>query len=237
MKKLIKSELLKNRFWICILAGIIVPIAIAIMIKVQIVDRTAGFIEVPLDAYMFSILCNAYLLLIFPCFMLFLNIFYSQVEDRDNGWIMVLSCVKRTERVIMAKFIMNMLVCFIAYASFTGICCYLLRERGGQVLLTAVVVPMLYSFICYIPLLLFIQIFCIILPYLIAKVFTGIFFIILTMAITQTKWSTFYFPSFYFTVSQDLEMLGIKLISSFILIVVIFFGGARLVKKYVEHIL
>ena len=101
-------------------------------------------------------------------------------------------------------------------------------------LFTAVVLPMLYSYICFIPLAFIQQVFCMILPNLISKVFLGIFIIIATMMITQTKMNTFYFPSFYIIVVQDLDMLLVKIVSSVVLVLLFWGVGTKLLKKYIQ---
>ncbi|MBR1692306.1 MAG: hypothetical protein IJ711_05970 [Lachnospiraceae bacterium] len=234
MLGLLKGECIKNRFWMCLLAGVLLPIVISWGLKVQVVDRSLNYTDMPEDTYTFSVLCNVYLALIFPCFVLLLNVFYSMVEERNHGWTLVLSSVKRTQEAIRAKFLVNILVCFFSYAAFTAICCYILRGRGAEVVLFSLVRPMIYSFLCFVPDLLCLQILCIVLPYTIAKVFAGLFFIMLTMMVAQSKYNRFYFPGYYFSVLQGQEQLLVKLGISIVLFVVLFVGGTTLVKKYVQ---
>ena len=143
MKNLIKGEMLKCRMVLSIIIGVVISVLLFIYIKVQIVDRTADYVDVPLDAYAFSTLCNVYLFFILPCMVLLFNLYYSQVEEGYNGWIVVLSSVRKTERIFRVKFLMNSLFCLASYISFICTCCCFLHGRGAEVLFTVVVLPML----------------------------------------------------------------------------------------------
>lgn len=234
MIKLIRSEFIKNRVWVCSTLAILIPIITGVFIKTQIINRTVDYIDIPVDTYAFSIFCNSYLFFIMPIFVLLISIFFAQNESKANGWILVLSTVKSADKVMMAKCFVNILILFVSYISFTCVNCYLLQEWGMGVLFTAVILPMLYSFFCFVPIAIIAQILSIVLPYVIETVFLGMFLVLLNVFVTQTKYNKYFIPSFYITIAQDLSHAEIKVMISILVAVGIICLGAKLTKKYIQ---
>lgn len=230
----IRSEWIKNKAWYYGCLSILLPVILGLFVRTRIVDRAADYIDIPLDAYTFVIISNIYLPLIFPFFVLLISIFFVQNESRDNGWVLVLSTVKKPEKVIAAKCFVNLLLILVSYGSYTCVNCFLLRDRGAEILFSAVIVPMLYSFICFIPVAIAFQIINIILPHMVEKVFLGIFFILLNFIVTQTKYNQFYLPGFYYTITQDFSYAYIKVPVCILAGAGVLYFGAKLVKKWIQ---
>lgn len=231
MVKLIRSEFIKNRVWVCSIIAMLLPVITGALMKIQIIDRTAEYIDISIDTYTFALFCNSYLFFILPVFALLISSFIAQNESRENGWILVLSIVKKEEKIIMAKCFINIFIVFVSYISFTCVNCYLLQRWGMEILFTTVIIPMLYSFLCFIPHVSLFQILSIVISHMTGKVFLGMFFILLNVFVTQTKYNKYFFPSFYIKIAQDVSYPGIKVTLSIFITAGVIYLGAKLMKK------
>lgn len=236
MQNLLKGEFLKNGAVRWFLVSVLLPVAAVFVIKTQIADRVENYIDIPMDTYIYSIFSNVYLLFLLPCFMLLLNVYFSVTESRENGWLLVVTNVKNPENVFQAKLLLNAMIVFFSYLSYTGVACYLLRERGASILFSVVAGPMLCSFFCFLPVVLIMEYVCILLPYVMEKVFFGILLILAGMFAVQTKFNIYYFPGYYFVITQDDSRLAGMTSLCVLLALAGYYAGAKWMGKYIRNL-
>ncbi|MGY3724647.1 hypothetical protein SAMN05421767_1102 [Granulicatella balaenopterae] len=235
MVRLIKSELIKNKIWQYSILACLLPVFTGVFIKTQIVNRTVNYIDVPVDTYTFALVCNTFLIFVLPIFVLLTSIVFAQNESNDNGWMLVLSTVKDGKKTIIAKCITQIIIIFISYISFTAVNGYLLQDWGMKIILEVVVIPLFYSFICFIPIMIVVQLLCIILPHVIEKVFLGMFLIIVNFLIAQTDYNTYFYPNFYYTIAQDSSNAVVQVSISILLVITLLYFGTKLTTKYIQN--
>lgn len=235
MGKLLKGELLKNRIGWWFAASGLLPAAAAFFIKTQIADRVKNYITVTPEVYAFSVLSNVYLLFLLPCFTLLLFLSFGAAEHKENGWIMVLSSVKKPERLLRAKCLAAGAVLLVSYLVYGCANLYFLRGRGEDLLLEVVLIPLVCSFLCFLPVAFMLLFICMVFSGVTEKVFFGAAVILLNMFMMQTRYRNLYVPGFYYVVSQEGEGIGTMTALQTALAVLLFWGGAKVVRRYVSR--
>lgn len=235
MGKLLKGEVLKNKLgWWFAAAGLL-PAAAAFFIKTQIADRVESYIAVTPDVYAFSVLSNIYLLFLLPCFTLIMFLSFGAAESKENGWIMVLSSVKKPERLLRAKCFAGGAVLLFSYLIYGCANLYFLRGRGAELILEVVLIPLVCSFLCFLPVAFLLLFVCMVFSGVTEKVFLGAAVILLNMFMMQTRYRGLYFPGFYYVVSQEGEgIAGMTLVQA-VLAVLLFGLGVKGVKRGVRE--
>ena len=133
MLRLIKAEFVKIKIaWVISLIVFFTTI-VSIFINNNISNLIADYVAGRLDAYMFIMLCQVQLLLCLPLMLLLVNNWSSFIEEKNNGWGLILSNAKSIRNVIRAKFFVNIIIVIISYVVITVAGSSLLWERGIEV--------------------------------------------------------------------------------------------------------
>lgn len=231
MLRLIKAEFIKNKtVWVIALMGFFTTI-ISIFINNNISNLIADYVSGSLDAYIFIMLCQVQLLLCLPLMLLLVNSRSSFIEEKNNGWGLILSNAKSIRNVIRAKYFVNIISTIISYIVITVAGSSLLWERGIEVVVQAVLVPMTFSFICFIPFALLIQIICILINNVIGKLFFGIFIIMASFISAQTEIGNYILTVFPYSIATQFEFVIEQLALSIFFIILVFSVGVSIIER------
>lgn len=231
MLRLIKAEFVKIKIaWVISLIVFFTTI-VSIFINNNILNLIADYVAGRLDAYMFIMLCQVQLLLCLPLMLLLVNNWSSFIEEKNNGWGLILSNAKSIRNVIRAKFFVNIIIVIISYVVITVAGSSLLWERGIEVVVQAVLVPMAFSFICFIPFALLIQIICILINNVIGKLFFGIFIIMASFISAQTEIGNYILTVFPYSIATQFEFVIEQLALSIFFIILVFSVGVSIIER------
>lgn len=234
MLNYIKSEFVKCRIVFVVLLSIVISVVTTFVIKFRLMPYIQDYIDMSEDTYTFIVLCKTFILVILPVFVLLCNMIFSSWEERNNGWRLVLTSKNGRKKIFFAKYMMNTFISFVAYLVIIIAGAIIFSARGSETVFTVVVVPLMCSFLCFIPTCLILQFICILFNSFIEIIFVGIILIVATLLLTQTVYEKYFFICYPYSVAMSFDMVGIRILVCVVLTIVMWSFGTKLLLRHIE---
>ncbi|HEW6089155.1 TPA: hypothetical protein V0Y93_001502 [Streptococcus pneumoniae] len=145
-------------------------------------------------------------------YILDISALYSEIEDNNNGWNIMVINTNNLVKIIYIKVTINIVRCFICYFVYTIFSLIQLGGMGTDMLLTNIIFPNIMSFLLFLPIAIFMQICCIRFDSILAKALPNILLILIVLITFQSDWNIFIPATYYYTEIQSTTNLGIKLL-------------------------
>ncbi len=231
----IKVEFMKCKMYVFLPVTILLSIGIVYLIQDKVMGTICGYVDGPMDTYAFSLLCKVFLLIFLPFCVLFCNVVFSSFEERGNGWNLVLTGT--VKKVLYAKYFITWCLGFSAYAVLFCAGIFLLAARGEKVVTQVVIVPLLFSFVCFIPVCMVLQYVCILCRNVMNSMIAGSAVLLTAFFLSQTPHEKYFFFCYPYSIAMSFDMLFWRIAVSVLLTILLWCFGTKCLIRYLEKYL
>ncbi len=235
MKNIIKIEIIKNNFGRWLLLAIFLSFIVLLGIDKFVGNMVMDYVELPLDVYLYFTMINVMIMIVLPLFLLIMNTYFSCVENEENGWQLIIANKGSCKLSIGGKVVLNWVICFAVYFVMNIYGCYFLHTRGLEVIIEAVCIPLILSWICFGINMTVILYICILCDNMICKVTIGILEIILVLVVSQTKFTVYWALCYAYNIAMDYENAIVKVIICVAIVGILWLWGFHIIDEWIKR--
>lgn len=189
-----------------------------------ICEMSVDYTDLSLDTYFCVVLFEVSIILVLPVLVWGTNIYISNLERKNKGWMLSYSLVENRKEIILAKHLINVFFIMLIYCICGIFASVIMYNRGISVVYEVIIVPIILSCISIIPISLFIQYFSMIFENPVILCFSCIFYIILTYVLTQTQYKDYFCITYPYSLLLGTEQIVVKLVACVIIEIILIIG-------------